>query len=80
MTIHLMNDLAIYFTTSLCVVYITLIAVFFIRSFSQISASKWTASICSVIVPARNEATNIDACLRALSAQTYPANHLKLSL
>jgi chlorobactene glucosyltransferase len=32
----------------------------------------------AVIVPARDEAANIDRCLRCLVAQTYPASHLRI--
>ncbi|MYC13275.1 MAG: glycosyltransferase [Gemmatimonadetes bacterium] len=73
-----MNDLAIYFITSLCAVYITLIVVFL---FGLLRRSRQVNGRClsvSVIVPARNEATNIDACLRALAAQTYPDDHLEI--
>ena len=32
----------------------------------------------AIIVPARDEAANIDRCLRSLVAQTYPASHLRI--
>ncbi len=32
----------------------------------------------AVIIPARDEALNIDRCLRNLVAQTYPASHLRI--
>jgi chlorobactene glucosyltransferase len=32
----------------------------------------------AVIVPARDEAANIDRCLRSLAAQTYPASCLRI--
>ncbi len=73
-----MNDLAIYLATSLCAVYISLIAIFVFGLFRRSRRVNGRHLSVSVIVPARNEATNIDACLRALSSQTYPANHLEI--
>ncbi len=73
-----MNDLAIYFITSLCAVYITLIVVFLFGLFRRLRRVNGRRLSVSVIVPARNEATNIDACLRALAAQTYPDDHLEI--
>lgn len=73
-----MNDLAIYLTTSLCAVYITLVAIF-LFGLSRRSRPVNTRSLSvSIVVPARNEAANIDTCLRALSAQTYPDDHLEI--
>src|SRR4051794_25528281 len=34
--------------------------------------SKMPAPLVSILVPARNEATNIEACVRSLLAQDYP--------
>lgn len=34
--------------------------------------------VVSVVVPARNEAANIEACLRGLSAQTWPRDRLEV--
>ena len=73
-----MNDLAIYLTTSLCAVYISLIAIFVIGLFRRLRSVDAQRLSVSVVVPARNEATNIDACLRALAAQTYPNDHLEI--
>ena len=73
-----MNDLAIYLTTSLCAVYSMLIAIFLFGLFRRSrSVNTWRPSV-SVVVPARNEAANIDACLRSLSAQTYPDDLLEI--
>ena len=82
-----MTDLAIYLTTSLCAVYITLIAIFLLglsRTCLRATHRQGSRSVngrrlsVSVVVPARNEAANIDACLRALSEQTYPDDHLEI--
>ncbi len=73
-----MNDLAIYLTTSLCAVYFILIAIFLFGLFRRSRRVNGRRLSVSVIVPARNEATNIDACLRALAAQTYPDDHLEI--
>ena len=73
-----MNDLAIYFITSLCAVHITLIAVFLFGLFRRSRAVNTRRLSVSVVVPARNEATNIDGCLQALATQTYPDDHLEI--
>ena len=73
-----MTDLAIYLTTSLCAVYITLIAIFLYGLFRRSRSVDAQRLSISVVVPARNEATNIDACLRSLAAQTYPDDHLEI--
>ncbi|MCY3682672.1 MAG: glycosyltransferase [Gemmatimonadetes bacterium] len=73
-----MNDLAIYLTTSLCAAYISLIAIFLFGLSRRSRRVNGRCLSVSVVVPARNEAANIDACLRALAAQTYPANHLEI--
>ena len=73
-----MNDLAIYLTTSLCAVYITLVAIFLFGLFRRSRRVNGLRLSVSVVVPARNEAANIDACLRALATQTYPDDHLEI--
>ena len=73
-----MNDLAIYFITSLCAVYITLIVVFLFGLLRRSRRVNGLRLSVSVVVPARNEAANIDACLRALATQTYPDDHLEI--
>ena len=73
-----MNDLAIYLTTSLCAVYISLVVIFLFGFFRRPRSVNTQRLSVSVVVPARNEAANIDACLRALSAQTYPTDHLEI--
>jgi glycosyltransferase involved in cell wall biosynthesis len=52
-------------------------AVFGMRRITDITASEWNSSpdsqsLVSVIVPARNEAAEIERCLRSLIAQDYP--------
>ena len=73
-----MTDLAIYLTASLCAVYISLIAIFVFGLFRRPRRVNGRCLSVSVVVPARNEAANIDACLRALAAQTYPDDHLEI--
>ena len=66
-----MTDLVIYSATSLCAVYISLIAIFLLGLSRRPRRLNGRRLSVSVVVPARNEAANIDTCLRALSAQTY---------
>lgn len=73
-----MNDLAIYLTTSLCAVYISLVVIFLFGLFRRPRSVNTRHLSVSVVVPARNEATNIDACLRALAAQTYPEDLMEI--
>ncbi len=73
-----MVDIAIYFTTSLCAVYMLLIAIFSLGMFRRPRLIAARHPSVSVVVPARNEAANIDACVRALAAQTYPADHMEI--
>lgn len=73
-----MNDIVIYSATSLCAVYFMLIAIFLFGLFRRSRSVNTPRVSVSVIVPARNEAANIDACLRALAAQTYPDDHLEI--
>ena len=73
-----MNDLALYLTTSLCAVYISLIAIFLLGLSLRPRRVNGRHLSVSVVVPARNEAANIDACLRALSVQTYSDEHLEI--
>jgi chlorobactene glucosyltransferase len=63
-----------------------IVSFLFLRAFRQsralrilepsAAASSETAPKVVVIVPARNEASNIDACLAGLTAQTYPQTSL----
>ena len=55
-----------------------LIAIFVFGLFRRSRQINGRRVSVSVIVPARNEAANINACLRALAAQTYPIDHLKI--
>ena len=64
--------------TSLCAVYLLLIAGFLLGLFRGSRAVHTQGLTVSVIVPARNEAGNIDACLRALVAQTYPSKRVEI--
>ena len=73
-----MNDIVIYSATILCAVYFTLIAIFLFGLFRRPRPVNTRRVSVSIIVPARNEAANINACLRALSAQTYPDDHLEI--
>lgn len=73
-----MNDIVIYFATILCAVYFMLIAIFLFGLFRRPRSINARRLSVSIIVPARNEAANIDACLRTLSAQTYPDDHLEI--
>ena len=70
----------IYFIFFLCAVYLLLIAAFslglFRRDRPRMGPDRGLS--VSVIVPARNEAGNIDACLRALVAQTYPPKRVEI--
>ena len=68
----------IYLITSLCAVYLLLIAGFLLGLFRGSRAVHTQGLTVSVIVPARNEAGNIDACLRALVAQTYPSKRVEI--
>ena len=68
----------IYLITSLCAVYLLLIAGFLRGLFRGSRAVHTQRLTVSVIVPARNEAGNIDACLRALVAQTYPSECVEI--
>lgn len=68
----------IYLITSLCAVYLSLIAAFLLGLFRRSRAVHTQRLTVSVIVPARNEADNIDACLRALVAQTYPSERVEI--
>jgi len=45
----------------------------FIRRLCRRNSQLGQSPFVSVLVPARNEALNIDACLRSLLAQDYPA-------
>ena len=73
-----MTDLVIYLTTSLCAVYISLVVIFLFGLFRRSRSVDAQRLSVSVVVPARNEAANIDACLRALAAQTYPDDHMEI--
>ena len=68
----------IYFFASLCAVYMLLIAAFLLGLFRRSRAVHTQRLTASVVVPARDEAANIDACLRALVAQTHPAEHMEI--
>jgi hypothetical protein len=56
----------------------SLTAVFGMRKLVDVSAAKWEHSVSkslpkiSIVVPARNEAANIEQCLRSLVDQDYP--------
>ena len=73
-----MNDIVIYSATILCAVYFILIAIFVFGLFRRSRRVNGRRLSVSVVVPARNEVANIDACLRALSAQTYPDDLLEI--
>ena len=72
--------MSIYFVTSLCALYISSIALFLFGLFRRYRPRMGPdrGLSVSVIVPARNEAGNIDACLRALVAQTYPSKRVEI--
>ena len=73
-----MNDIVIYSATSLCAVYFMLIAIFLFGLFRRSRPLDARRLSVSVVVPARNEAANIDTCLQALATQTYPDNLLEI--
>lgn len=70
----------IYFIFFLCAVYLLLIAAFSLGLFRKYRLRPGCdrGLSVSVIVPARNETGNVDACLRALVAQTYPSEQVEI--
>jgi poly-beta-1,6-N-acetyl-D-glucosamine synthase len=73
-----MSDFITLTTIGLCALYILFVAVFL---FGMLQKSDTPPSLnlsVSILVPARNEANNIDACLKALSVQNYPVDQLEI--
>ena len=62
----------------LCTLYVSLIILFSIGLLRRLRSASPEQPNVSIIVPARNEAHNLDACLNALSAQTYPAHQFEI--
>ena len=73
-----MNDIVIYSATSLCAVYFMLTAILLFGLFRRSRSVNTPRVSVSIIVPARNEAANIDACLQALATQTYPDDLMEI--
>ena len=73
-----MPDLFLYAVFALCALYLFLVAAFVLGLYRTPPANSADCPTVAIIVPARNEASNIDACLCALSAQTYPADRLEI--
>lgn len=75
-----MTQVIIYATLGLCGVYVLLILLFIAGLFRLAKHQNHTQPIVTVIIPARNEENNIQACLNALACQTYPRNKTQIIL
>ena len=73
-----MSEIIVLTTIGLCALYLLLITAFSIGLFRKPIQTQTGYPSVAVIIPARNEETNIDACLQALSEQTYPSEHLEI--
>lgn len=67
-------------TLALTLSYILLVGVLCIGLFRPATQSNTTLNTISVLIPARNEASNISACLQALAKQTYPRDKIEIIL
>lgn len=73
-----MPDLFLNAAFALCALYLALVTAFVLGLYRTWPAKCAEQPTVAVVVPARNEASNLDACLCALTAQTYPADRLEI--